>query len=70
LYTSFQLDDIFDASRQLGGAVAFFRNRYKHLDKDDQPIEQFPLLDGLIINKEDGENHWLIEALVPVIVFI
>ncbi|AKL78091.1 YwpF-like family protein [Bacillus velezensis] len=37
----------------------------ERLDKDDQPIEQFPLLDGLIINKEDGENHWLIEALVP-----
>lgn len=30
----------------------------ERLDKDDQPIEQFPLLDGLIINKEDGEKHW------------
>lgn len=37
----------------------------ERLDKEGQPIEQFPLIDGLIINKEDGENHWLIEALVP-----
>ncbi|MBT2572966.1 YwpF-like family protein [Bacillus sp. ISL-51] len=37
----------------------------ERLDKEGQPLEQFPLIDGLIINKEDGENHWLIEALVP-----
>lgn len=36
----------------------------ERVDKEEQSIEQFPLIDGLIINKEDGENHWLIEALV------
>ncbi|MEC1901601.1 YwpF-like family protein [Bacillus atrophaeus] len=36
----------------------------ERLDKEGQPFEQFPLIDGLIINKEDGENHWMIEALV------
>ncbi|MFP7328206.1 YwpF-like family protein [Bacillus subtilis] len=36
----------------------------ERVDKEEQLIEQFPLIDGLIINKEDGENHWLIEALV------
>ncbi|ARW08579.1 MULTISPECIES: YwpF-like family protein [Bacillus] len=37
----------------------------ERVDKEEKSIEQFPLIDGLIINKEDGENHWLIEALVP-----
>ncbi|MEC1750581.1 YwpF-like family protein [Bacillus mojavensis] len=37
----------------------------ERVDKEKKSIEQFPLIDGLIINKEDGENHWLIEALVP-----
>ncbi|MBU5244624.1 hypothetical protein BJH90_10305 [Bacillus halotolerans] len=37
----------------------------ERVDKGEKSIEQFPLIDGLIINKEDGENHWLIEALVP-----
>lgn len=27
-------------------------------------IEDLPLADGLIINREDGENSWLIEALL------
>ncbi|MFC0272332.1 YwpF family protein [Metabacillus herbersteinensis] len=27
-------------------------------------VKEIVLEDGLIINKEDGENHWLIEALV------
>ncbi len=36
----------------------------ERVDKEEKSIEQFPLIDGLIINKEDGENHWLIEALV------
>ncbi|USK28408.1 YwpF-like family protein [Bacillus sp. CMF21] len=27
-------------------------------------LEEIPLSDGLIINKEDGENHWMIEALL------
>jgi hypothetical protein len=27
-------------------------------------IEELPLADGLIINKEDGENSWLIEAFL------
>ncbi|WP_243291938.1 YwpF-like family protein [Bacillus sp. FJAT-47783] len=27
-------------------------------------IEEIPFADGLIINKEDGENSWLIEALL------
>ncbi|MBM7704016.1 YwpF-like family protein [Metabacillus iocasae] len=26
--------------------------------------QQLSLLDGLIINKEDGENHWVLEALL------
>ncbi len=36
----------------------------ERVDKEEKSIERFPLIDGLIINKEDGENHWLIEALV------
>ncbi|NTU25996.1 hypothetical protein HPX95_07355 [Bacillus tequilensis] len=36
----------------------------ERVDKEEQSLERFPLIDGLIINKEDGENHWLIEALV------
>ncbi|WP_243387049.1 YwpF-like family protein [Bacillus kexueae] len=27
-------------------------------------IEDIPIIDGLVINKEDGENSWLIEALI------
>ncbi|NPC94408.1 hypothetical protein HOO54_19820 [Bacillus sp. WMMC1349] len=33
-------------------------------DETAKQIEEFPLIDGLIINKEDGENHWMIEGLV------
>ncbi|WP_110112584.1 YwpF-like family protein [Bacillus sp. CGMCC 1.16541] len=32
-------------------------------DKHDKP-QPVTLLDGLIINKEDGENHWVLEALL------
>ncbi|MEH7383292.1 YwpF-like family protein [Bacillus sp. JJ1533] len=34
------------------------------LHQDEQPsrIEDIPLIDGLIINKEDGENRWIVEA--------
>ncbi|MDX8289035.1 YwpF family protein [Metabacillus indicus] len=28
-------------------------------------FDEISLSDGLIINKEDGENHWMIEALLP-----
>ncbi|MEC2076049.1 YwpF family protein [Metabacillus fastidiosus] len=28
-------------------------------------IEEVTLVDGLVINKDDGENSWLIEALIP-----
>jgi len=36
------------------------------VERKDQEnrIENLPLADGLIINKEDGENSWLIEALL------
>jgi hypothetical protein len=40
--------------------------------KVEQEVEQektlkvIPLEDGLVINMEDGENSWLIEALIPV----
>lgn len=31
---------------------------------EDGRFDELPLVDGLIINKEDGENSWLIEALL------
>ncbi|KKI89733.1 hypothetical protein WQ54_25655 [Bacillus sp. SA1-12] len=31
----------------------------------EKTIKKIPLEDGLIINLEDGENSWLIEALIP-----
>jgi len=36
------------------------------IERKDQEgrIEEIPLADGLIINREDGENSWLIEALL------
>lgn len=33
-------------------------------DDSAKRLEEFPLIDGLIINKEDGENHWMVEGLV------
>ncbi|MCT6659804.1 YwpF-like family protein, partial [Acinetobacter baumannii] len=33
-------------------------------DDTSKRLEEFPLIDGLIINKEDGENHWMVEGLV------
>lgn len=33
-------------------------------DETSKRLEEFPLIDGLIINKEDGENHWMVEGLV------
>ncbi|MBC3646930.1 YwpF-like family protein [Bacillus pumilus] len=35
------------------------------LDPKQDKMSSIPLRDGLIINKEDGENHWMIEALIP-----
>lgn len=35
------------------------------LDPQQDKMSSIPLRDGLIINKEDGENHWMIEALIP-----
>ncbi|RFB17336.1 hypothetical protein DZB84_09710 [Bacillus sp. HNG] len=36
------------------------------LHQDEQPsrIEEIPLIDGLIINQEDGENSWIVEAFI------
>lgn len=36
------------------------------LHQNEQPnrIEEIPLIDGLIINKEDGENSWFVEAFI------
>lgn len=36
------------------------------LHQEEQPsrFENIPLIDGLIINKEDGENRWIVEAYV------
>ncbi|WP_010677146.1 YwpF family protein [Bacillus timonensis] len=36
------------------------------LHQDEQPnrVEEIPLIDGLIINKEDGENRWIVEAFI------
>ncbi|HLR14673.1 MAG TPA: YwpF family protein [Bacillota bacterium] len=34
-----------------------------HVDKKVEK-EKIPLIDGLIINREDGEDQWLIEAYV------
>jgi hypothetical protein len=33
--------------------------------EQEKTIKEIPLLDGLIVNREDGENSWLIEALIP-----
>lgn len=33
--------------------------------EQEKTIKEIPLKDGLIVNREDGENSWLIEALVP-----
>ncbi|MCA1032061.1 YwpF-like family protein [Bacillus timonensis] len=27
-------------------------------------VKEIPLIDGLIINKEDGENRWMVEAFI------
>lgn len=32
--------------------------------RDDAHHEDIPLIDGLIINKEDGKNRWLIETYI------
>ncbi len=36
------------------------------LHDDEQPgrVEEIPLMDGLIINREDGENRWIVEAFI------
>ncbi|MEH7224625.1 YwpF family protein [Bacillus sp. JJ1566] len=36
------------------------------LHQKEQPsrIEEIPLIDGLIINQEDGENSWIVEAFI------
>ncbi|MEH7235271.1 YwpF family protein [Bacillus sp. JJ1562] len=36
------------------------------LHQNEQPsrIEEIPLIDGLIINQEDGENSWIVEAFI------
>lgn len=34
------------------------------IDEQSKEAKNIPLLDGLVINKEDGENSWLIEALI------
>ncbi|MFD1780280.1 YwpF-like family protein [Fredinandcohnia salidurans] len=38
----------------------------KVLHQDEQPdrVEDIPLIDGLIINREDGENRWIVEAFI------
>ncbi|MRX73013.1 hypothetical protein GJU40_12765 [Bacillus lacus] len=33
-------------------------------EQQDKPLKEYPLSDGLIINREDGENRWMIEALL------
>lgn len=33
--------------------------------EQEKTIKEIPLVDGLIVNREDGENSWLIEALIP-----
>ncbi|WP_449538014.1 YwpF-like family protein [Ferdinandcohnia sp. Marseille-Q9671] len=35
-----------------------------HQDELPSRVEEIPLLDGLIINKEDGENRWIVEAYI------
>ena len=35
------------------------------VSKDEVSPKEIPLEDGLVLNREDGENSWLIEALVP-----
>ncbi|APH03425.1 YwpF family protein [Bacillus weihaiensis] len=34
-------------------------------EEKEAPPEEIPLIDGLVVNREDGENSWLIEALIP-----
>ncbi|WLR41610.1 YwpF-like family protein [Bacillus carboniphilus] len=31
---------------------------------NENSLEELPLADGLVINKEDGENSWMVEALL------
>jgi hypothetical protein len=31
---------------------------------EEKTIKEIPLEDGLVLNREDGENSWLIEALI------
>jgi YwpF-like protein len=33
--------------------------------EQEKTLQEIPLEDGLVINMEDGENSWLIEALIP-----
>ncbi|MBM7605359.1 hypothetical protein JOC75_003382 [Metabacillus crassostreae] len=35
------------------------------VSQDEVSPKEIPLEDGLVLNREDGENSWLIEALVP-----
>ncbi|MFT4416313.1 YwpF-like family protein [Fredinandcohnia humi] len=35
-----------------------------HHEEHPSRLEEIPLLDGLIINKEDGENRWIVEAFM------
>lgn len=35
-----------------------------HQDEQPSRVEEIPLIDGLIINKEDGENRWIVEAFI------
>jgi hypothetical protein len=39
--------------------------KIEQADEQEKTIKEIPLEDGLVINKEDGENSWLIEALIP-----
>lgn len=34
------------------------------IDEQSAEAKNIPLLDGLVINKEDGENTWLLESLI------
>ncbi|WP_226670529.1 YwpF-like family protein [Metabacillus litoralis] len=35
------------------------------MNEEEASPKEIPLADGLIVNREDGENSWLIEALIP-----
>lgn len=35
-----------------------------HQDEQPSRREKIPLIDGLIINKEDGKNRWIVEAFI------